>query len=217
VPTLADLYQTFFLTFLANPQLKPETVNTYDAGFALGDPAGTLLSVTGFYSRIRDRITGVDLDGDGFNDTNANLPRAEMSGAEVELGTTWGPVRNRANYAYTRAIGSSATSSQNVPLSFTPRNNVNVTTTVEAPRQIRLINTLRYTSKTFEKDGEKGLKIPSFFVWDVGFVKKVLAADLSFSVRNILDKHYADTSTFGALNPQPGRTYWGGVTIRFVD
>lgn len=230
-PTLVNLFQDFpdddptfpDFTFFGNPSLQPETAWSYDAGFSVRPTEDSSVSVTGFHTRIKNRIAAVDLDGVlffGFPDdeTNINAPRAETTGVEAEASGTWGPVRHRLSYTYQRAVGNSVTSSEYLPIRFTPRHIAGAEATWHAPKRWDLTAGVRYAAEQFSSDGLKGTKIPSHTVWNARVAKTILGAELFFKGENLGNRHYADSlGQGGALLPQPGRTYWAGMTLRFKD
>lgn len=221
-PTLVQLYQDFPAfppfsgPFNGNRGLQPETAWTYDLGtqHQLGDKID--LGVTGFYTRISDRIYGTNDPAPAAN-TNLNGPSAELSGAEVELTHRMGRVVSQGNYTYQRALGNSAAFSHFLPLAFTPRHMANHRLTVNMRAGWSLINVVQYVHKQYSQDGEQGVKLPSYGLWDVRLTKKILAAEAFFAVNNLTDKRYAETVTFGNLSPPPARNFSGGLTIRFTD
>lgn len=220
-PTLVDLYvvatDPFFpaFDFFGNPNLKPEIAWTYDVGTRLSVNDGATISLTGYYSRIEDRITPVDSDGNGFNDTLRNLSTAELVGAEVELKAQTGPFSHRANHAFQRAKGSSATSAKFVPLRLTPKHIANYELAWAGKRGLQLINILQYVAKQFEFDGERGNRLPSYTLWHARVQQKIKFLTLFAGVQNITDKRYAESITFGNPVPQPGRIYSGGINMTF--
>src|SRR5262249_39555113 len=121
------------------------------------------------------------------------------------------------SYTYQRAIGNSATSTAFVPLRLTPRHRAQMRITANGPNGWSLANTVRYVHRQFVLDNEKGTKLPSYTLWGARLSKKLLEAEIYAAVDNITNKRYAETGTSFSLNPQPGRTYWGGITIHFAD
>jgi outer membrane receptor protein involved in Fe transport len=232
-PTLSNLYADFpdtdgiapDFSFYANRNLRPETAWTYDLGFRTRTPDSidSELSVTGFYTRLRERITPADTNGDGISDTNVNAPRAEMSGVETELSAKWGPLTEKMNYAYQRAVGDAAGFSGFVPLRLTPQHMANCELIWDLPKRWSVSGSLQYVHKQYELDNEMGIKLPSYTLWHARLSKKILGAELYFGVENITDIRYAEAfsthpTTFATtIYPQPGRTFWGGMTIRFAD
>lgn len=221
-PTLVDLTQSFpaFAPFSgpfeANGQLKPETAWSTDAGVEVKTGKEASLSVTGFHTRIRDRIVATTNPFPAANSL-VNAPRAETSGAEVEARGRWGVLVHRLSYTYQRAVGNSLASARYVPLRRTPRHMADARLTWLAPRRWSLTGGARYESRQFERDNEGGLMIPGHTTLSARVSKSILGAELFFAGENLTNRRYADSYGFSVLIPQPGRTFWGGITIRFND
>ncbi len=199
-----------------NPDLRPETAWTYDLGLGFRPAEKTYINVTGFHTRLRERIAPAAT-------AYENASRAEISGAEVEAEVQAGPFRQRLNYAYQRAVGGAAASGRFVPLRLTPRHIANLQLTWTTARRWSLTSTLQYVHKRFQLDDEQGLVLPSRALWGLRAAKKILGAELYFAADNLLDKRHAEA--FGShpatsaptFLPQPGRTLRGGLHIRFTD
>jgi vitamin B12 transporter len=222
-PTLVDLNQSFpanplFFSgaFLANKQLKPETAWTYDLGIEAGRFGVMTAALTGYYTRLTDRIVATANPYPADN-TLINAPRAEMSGVELEVKGRWGVLTQHGSYTYQRSLGNSLTSSHYVPLLYAPRHLADYQATVEGPHRWRLTNGVQYVHRQFDQDGEKGHKLPSYALWNARLEKDILGARLYVAADNLLNRRYTDSTNFGVYVPQPGRTFLAGVTIRFAD
>lgn len=212
-PTFLDLYSTWG----ANPDLQPEIAWTYDAGFEVEDPGLGSARISTFFTKLQDRIKYDFTAGKPLNQSHA-----EMSGVELEVFNDYPGVHARTSYAYTRAIGTSGANSSHKALSLTPKHTAAEEVVWEGPNRWSVRNTLRYVHKQYQNDGEQGIKLPSFTLWNMSLTKKVLSAEFVIGVDNITDKHYAEAISMnlsGTSNPIPqtGRTYRVGVTMRFVD
>ncbi len=202
-------------TLRGNPGLRPETAWTYDLGVGFRPAEKTYINVTGFHTRLRERITPAAT-------AYENASRAEISGAEVEAEIRAGPFRQRLNYTYQRAVGGAA-SGRFVPLRLTPRHIANFQLTWTTARRWSVTGTLQYVHRRFQWDDEQGLVLPSHALWGLRAAKKILGAELYFAADNIFNERYADA--FGShpaasaptFLPQPGRTLRGGLHIRFTD
>ncbi|CAK0773549.1 iron complex outermembrane recepter protein [Gammaproteobacteria bacterium] len=75
-PTFLEMY-AFTPTILGNPNLKPETIRTYEAGYIYRD-ADTVGRVTLFYSGMKELISIVD-------NIYTNTKGADLNGVELEL------------------------------------------------------------------------------------------------------------------------------------
>ena len=214
-PTLTDLYQSYpAYSFFANPQLRPETSWSYDAGVQFSPSHDSTLSLTGFSTIIRHRIAPTNFPYPAAN-TSVNAPKAETSGAETEWTGRLGSFIPRFSYTYQRAVGDNLTSSRYVPLRQTPRHAAGARLTWEAPRGWILTGGARYSSEQFEYDGEQGLHIPDRVLLDARVEKIILGAELFFSAENLTNRRTADAFGYGVLVPLPGRTFQTGITLRF--
>jgi len=215
-PNFNDLYYQG-PGFKSNPNLKPETAWAYDLGSRFRLPYEQVFQITGFFTRLENRIT--------FNaarNSNLNAPKAEMSGVEAEwsgpLGTYF---HQEANYTFTKAKGNSIYSSQFIPIRLTPRHLANYIITWSDKTSGWYVDTiLQYASTQFTQDNEQGLILPSHSVWDVKVGKTFKLLELYLGIKNLADKRYAESFDFHpitydpTINPQPGRTYYGGVNVK---
>lgn len=207
-PTFLDLYYPVY----SNPNLKPETAWSYDAGVEFSRPSGHGVRLTGYFTRIQDRI------GTNALGIPVNQPNAELSGVEVESMNAYKIFHSRTSYAYTRAIESSVSSSEFQTIAKTPRHTAAEELVATLFNGWSARNALRYVHKQFEYDGDQGKKLPSFTLWDLGLTKKILSMDLNFTVENLTDKHYSESITFEHnYVPLPGRTYRIGASMRFEN
>ncbi len=220
-PQLVDLYivseDPFFpaFNFYGNPNLQPETAWTYDLGTEVRPTSNTRMSLTGYYTRIQDRIAAVDTDGNGNNDTYTNAGEAELSGAEVEIFAKTGFLSHDLNGTYQRAIGSSATQSRMVRLRLTPRYLANYRLVAASSFGLRFVNTLQYTDHQFQNDDGQGKKLSSYLLWNVRLEQSINGVTMFAGVNNVSDNIYADSFTFGNQTPQATRTYVGGASLTF--
>jgi outer membrane receptor for ferrienterochelin and colicin len=227
-PTLTDLFENFpssfdpVYDFNSNPNLKPEVALTYDAGVEVKPNDSFSTSVTGFYTRIKDRIVTVDTDGAldffGFttNDSLANISKAEIAGAETEFVLRTGPVTNRINWTYQRAKGTSVASTKFVDLRLTPRHIINYELSFGLWKQATLINTAQFVSHQFASDDRQGAYVPPQRVWNIRLNQNVgEKVALFVGVDNVTDELYAQSVNFGAPVPMPTRTFKGGASVTF--
>jgi outer membrane receptor for ferrienterochelin and colicin len=84
-----------------------------------------------------------------------------------------------------------------------------------------LTQQVRYHSPQYSEADRGGVKVPSFYVWNVRLSFKIWSADLFAQLDNLTRRRYAETALTGDagtfLAPQPERVYWVGVRIRFLD
>jgi outer membrane cobalamin receptor len=206
----APNFQELYSNFGGNPHLEPETAWGYDVGIEHDLSKGNGYRLTGYYTSIKDLIKSI-------SNQFKNQPNAEITGAEVELFNAVGFSRIRTSYAYVRAVGTSGNKSKHESLALTPRHTASQELTLLLPRAMSVRNGLRYVHKQYTGAGDTGIKAPSFTLWDLSIMKKILSTELTFAIDNITDKHYTESSPEYGYYPLPGRTYRVGVTMRFMD
>ena len=218
-PNLVDLYfvsqDPFFpaFDFFGNPNLKPEKAWAYDAGTRFMPLDGFETGISGFYSRITDRITPVDTDGNGNVDTVQNISRAEVSGVEVDATAITGRLHHRASYTFLRSIGTSPGFNGFVELRLTPRHTANYRLIWDAPAKFEVTNTVQYVSRQFGLDNQTGTVLPPYATWNVRIERPVGPASLYAGIDNVTSRLYAESITFGVPLPQPTRMFYGGVKV----
>lgn len=228
-PTLSDLYDSFpdpfgfGFDFFPNPNLKPEIARTYDAGAELRVFDQTTIGVTGFYTNIKNRMSAVDTNNNAATDIVVNTSRAEIFGAEAAVHTVTGPLVHDANYTLTKAQGQRLGETHFIPLRLTPMHAVNYRLTFHATKSLDIINTVQYVSHQFQTDDRRGLRLAPYTLWNARVEQNIKWFQVFAEVRNITDRLYGESigsgATFGVSNPvpQPGRTYWGGVKVKFGE
>lgn len=220
-PTLVDLYivatDPFFpaFDFYGNPNLKPETAWTYDLGTEVDVTRNVQVSMTGYHTQIEDRITAVDTDGNGNNDTYNNLSRAELTGIEMALSAQTGILSHSIGGIVQQAKGTTPTSTQFVHLRLTPRYLAHYQLAMSLPMGMRFINSLHYVDHQYQNDNKDGIKLPSYLLWNVRLEEKIKGVTLFAAINNISDKIYSESFTFGNPVPQATRNYAGGVSLTF--
>jgi outer membrane receptor for ferrienterochelin and colicin len=134
---------------------------------------------------------------------------------EVDMTAVTGPLRHTGSYTFQRALGTSANEEGFVPLRLTPRHTANYQLVWNAPAQLELTNTVEYVSEQFQLDNYGGTKLPPYAVWNARLERPFGLARVYVGVDNIADRLYGESITFGNPVPQPTRSYYGGVKLRF--
>jgi outer membrane cobalamin receptor len=225
-PTLVDLFivstDPFFpaFDFFGNPNLKPEKANTYDTGFWFKVGENSFLSmessVSGFYTKIKDRITTVDTDANGNVDTLQNVSKAEVTGVELESTVQVGKIKNKLSWTLQKGRATSLGSTKFIPIRLTPSYLFNIDTFIPLPFTLEFVNQIRGSGHQFERDNHQGVRLPSYTLWNISLSKKLPFGRVYGSVQNLTGKRYSESVTFGNAVPQPDRTYWTGVEVKFA-
>jgi iron complex outermembrane receptor protein len=218
-PTVYDLYRTWTTsngtTYAGNPNLKPETTLSWDAGVSQGLWEGAKVTATYFENYISDLIYSTSTTATWKDKVNAG--KAESKGVELEAEQKFGNVLKLfANYTYTDAIikeNSAAPASVGKRMTDVPEHMFNIGADLEYG-PFGAVATSRYVGKRYGTDnnsdtvnGVQGSYDPYFTV-DLKLRYKVTSrATLSFSVTNLLDRQYYSYSL------APGRSCFGELSI----
>jgi len=224
-PTFDELH--FSTDNSHNPGLIPETHISYDLGFAFRPNGHFKIGSTGFFKKGKDLIL--------LNPVShrlANFGRLESEGAETEMEINTGENNKFLNFStlFNWTCQRSRRSRDNgagfVATQMTPRHVLDLKLVQHLPKKTNLTNEVKYQSEQFQFDNEEGLRIPSHYVWNIRLQKNILAATIHLVVENVTSRRFTDDvvtftdqngMTSSAFVPQPGRTYWAGITIRFLD
>ncbi|MBI3291915.1 MAG: TonB-dependent receptor [Elusimicrobia bacterium] len=212
-PTFADLFDPFVPVADRNPDLRPERSWQYDLGAQFASAEGFKARATLFRSDTTDRIA--------LNPTRSfaafNLDQAFSQGGELEVAHVWEGTRHQVNYTYLQSEGKTPGFNYRV-LQFSPKHIANYRMDFDGPWGTGITSSLRYVHHQFTDIGEGGLKLPSYLVWGLRLSKRIGMWEGFFGVDNLTARRYAQQAdTFNGYYPQPGRTYWGGVTLRFYQ
>lgn len=219
-PTLYELYRTWQswgTTYKSNPDLKPETVWTYEAGIdRYFFDKKTRISLTGYRNDIKDLIY---YSVDGSTKTRSNAGEARTYGMELEAShkladwlTLWG------NFTYTDAEitdNPADPESEDKQVPGIPETAWNIG--LDAHYKWFKGNLVgRYFSKIYNdsdnKDTEEGVYgtyEPAFFMDAKVTVTPLEWMEISLSVDNISDEKYYE------YYKTDGRTFFAELTLRY--
>jgi iron complex outermembrane receptor protein len=220
-PTLYELYRTVQdhggRTTSGNPDLKPETTLSWDAGVEQKLWSGATAKATYFENYIKDMIYSKTITS--TYTTKVNAGRAESKGVELEFEQKIDSlVRLFANYTYTDAVikeNNASPASVGKKVTGIPPHMVNLGADVRYG-QFSGIITGRYASKRHgdddNSDDVNGVygAYDEFFTVDLKLSYKITPwAKASFSIDNLLDKQYF------LYYKAPGRSCLGELTFTF--
>lgn len=220
-PTIYELYRTWTAssgtTYAGNPDLKPETTTSWDAGIEQGLWRGAKVKATYFENYLKDLIYSKTVSSTLQEKINAG--KAESKGVELEAEQRFDKwLRLFANLTYTNAkIKKNDAKPETVGKRLTqvPERMFNIGGEFEkGPFSTSL--TGRYMSKRYSNDENTDTVSRVYTSYDHYFTadaklsykltKNVIA---SFSVDNIFDRDY------WGYSKAPGRSWFGEVTLRF--
>ena len=211
-PTFADLFNPLAAP---DPNLRAETSMHYDVGAELTPFEGVSSKTTVFRADTDNQIA---LDPNR-NFAAFNLTRAHSTGVEEEINVKTGPVTQQLNYTYQNVEGEAPGSSDFQLLQFSPHNIGNYLIAASLPADCELSSNVRYVDQEFTGINKTGVSIPSHAVWGIKAAKNFriqkVEGQAFFGVDNVLDHSYAENAdSFNGFFPQPGRTYYGGASIK---
>jgi iron complex outermembrane receptor protein len=174
--------------YSSNPNLKPETVHSYELVYEQKLDSHLGLTTSLFYDDIADLIT-FQTDSTGTNVIFGNLSGATTKGVELELEGRWaGGWRGCASYTYADARDS-ATGDR---LSNSPKNlgKLNLTAPLW-PEKIFANLEIRAMS---DRITARGATTGGYWIANATLYSRELlkGLEVSASVYNLFDKHYAD-------------------------
>lgn len=219
-PTVYELYRTWqsqTTTYQSNPDLKPETVWTYEVGieqFFFGEK--TRLSLTGYRNDIEDLIY---YRTEGSTKIKTNAGKARTYGLEFEASqkiTDWLTVW--ANYTYTDAQITDnpvEPKSEDKQITGIPKHTWNGGLDLKY-KWLRGSLIARYFSKIYgnsdhsdREEGVYGTYEPALFVDAKISIAPWEHLEFSLSVDNIFDKEYYE------YYKTDGRTFFFEVTMKY--
>ncbi len=209
------------LPLLGNPDLKPETSRTYEAGIYYERNGWINGSLVVFFNEFKDKISSEDIPNDGshgdwpqatvFN-RPINVDTAETKGAEASV--TIHPMegwRLRTNYTY---IESRQTSGPNEgqPLNAIPRHQLNSTLSWSISEKWDIWTRASWRSREWRNATDSAYA--GYAVFDLGTSYQLNeAVTLNAGLYNLANKDTTDSDRYPHFID--GRRLWLSSTIRF--
>lgn len=219
-PSVYELYSVYIargVTTLSNPDLKPETNTSWDAGINQGLWKGAKIGVTYFENYLKDLIYTQTVTT--TLSERRNVGKAESKGVEIEAEQRFDRwLRLFANFTYANTkITKNAAKPEIVgkKLVWFPERMFNAGADLEkGPFSASLVG--RYVSKRYSNDANSDKENNVYTSYDPYFVadakvsyKLTKFSTVSFSVDNIFDRDYF--SYFKA----PGRSWFTQLTLKY--
>ncbi len=200
----------FYAVDGGNRSLDSERCWCFEVGIAQKLPADTTFEITGFWLDFEDFI---ERDESGVFD---NRDKLESRGFEVELTTRpWEPLLLRVGYTYLDVHDRSSGSTFD-RLDNRPRNKVDAEIRYRLPTRTMFRLAMSYISDNLVYQRNPpfhSTHLDDFAIFDVRLEQPFADDRLSFyfGVDNFTD----EKSEINVAFPQPGRSYYGGVDLRF--
>jgi vitamin B12 transporter len=198
-PSLGELYYPFF----GNPDLEPETVESYELGLE-HEAGGWRFGLTGFENRQRNLI-----DFDPVTFVSINIGRARSRGVEGEVGLSHGIFAAHASATYLEAEDLDT----GLPLQRRPEESASLLLTAR-PGDWTFNLEGRYVGERPQLDEATfGVRdAPSYVRVDLAARWRALPWLSPYArVENVADEEYEEVLRY----PSPGRTFVVGVAVDF--
>jgi len=219
-PTVYELYRTTFssgITYAGNPDLKPETTNSWDIGVDQGLWKGAKVKARYFENYLSDLIYGRTVTSTYQDKVNAG--KAESKGVEIEAEQRFEKwLRLYANFTYNSAYikeNSAAPASVDKRMAYVPDMMFNIGGDIEkGPVALTVIG--RYVGKRYALDNNADMvnsvygSYDPFLTADAKIRYQAFKwATVSFSVNNIANEKYY------VYYLAPGRSWYLDLTLKF--
>lgn len=219
-PSLSDLYSSFYAgikLYQGSPDLKPETLTSWEIGFERISDTGTHFKTTYYENYLKDLMYTTDISTTLNEKRNAG--KAEIKGIELEVQQEFADGLNAfANFTYNHA---KITENKNNPLlvgkqvTYVPQKQVNIGI---SGKQGDWSGSLMgsYVDDISTKDDNSDIYKATYGGYESYFTANAKLGyqlqewlNASIAVNNIFDREYFQSS----LNP--GRTIYGELTFKF--
>ncbi len=214
---------------IGNPDLKPEKTNSYEISLSYDNDFGLSTSVTGFYTKYKDKIQSYYLcnhgagsgtctvNGQGsfdFVQKRENVDKADLKGLEFTLKTPlFANISVTSNYTWTKTEQKSG-KYKGRPLNRTPKQKFNTQLDWNISTEWDLWAKMAYygVESSSSRDGKK-VEYPGYTFWDLGAVYQVNnQTKIMAGIYNLFDKDVMNEDFGKTLD---GRRYWVGTEISF--
>ncbi|MDY0321779.1 MAG: TonB-dependent receptor [Arcobacteraceae bacterium] len=215
VPTLYELYSTFVgsKTWYSNPNLEPEKVISYEAGFDYKLYERANWSVTTYKSDAKDFIYSATRP-DGHYD-KVNVGEVEIKGIETEL---FLPINDTldfmVNYTYNKSKikkFETNTALEGNYLTLIPKKKASASIIYTNPKLINITGSVRYIGDRYQDDANtESTAYQGYTLYDLKLSKNITEnTEFSLNIEDLFDKGYTETYV------SPGRVTMATVKMSF--
>ncbi|OZG70335.1 ferric-rhodotorulic acid transporter [Hahella sp. CCB-MM4] len=211
-PSFLELFAISNPVSLGNPNLDPETIDSYE--FAVSYQPNNDLSLSGniFYYQIHDFIQFVDNKAE-------NAGKRKGRGFEIEASYRFNEsLTASGNYAYQRSTDEDT----NTDVGDAPNHQIYGKLGYDFSKDFFLTTQINWIGKQERIDGDERDPVSSYATVDLAVKRRnfVPGLDLSLSIRNLFDKDGFEPSPGPAAAipgdlPLPGRNIYGEIAYNF--
>jgi iron complex outermembrane receptor protein len=199
-PTFVELYNINNPAQIGNPNLKPESIQTYEAGATYRFARWLAVDLNYFYSKIKDLIA---LDSSTTPAMYKNTGKFITQGIEMSLqgnvlfNLFW-------KFAYTYQDPRDDITGDKLP--YVPSQRINGSVNYAMNRYLNLHTDVIWTGSRPRSTGDTRSDSPSYTTVDLAVTGKnfIKNFEIQASIHNLFDERFHDPDTSGALNSVPG-------------
>jgi iron complex outermembrane recepter protein len=223
-PTLKDRYSYRYGRAIPNPMLQPEHTRNWSVGYSYAFGRSTMVQVDLFRSDVYDAIQNAIVPSEHEDQCPSMAAgmcqKAVNIGKEVHQGVEFAVRSNplsrlalSANYSYLNWSISGPSNMLGVHPVRAPKHKIVSIGDITLPRNIHLLETVRYESGTITVN-DSGAVIPAskFATADLGLTAPLCkGGSLQAGINNLFNRNYYFQEGF----PEPGRNWHFGVRYHF--
>lgn len=202
-PNFQELYNINNPTVVGNPDLKPERVDTFEAGLAWRLNRYFATNLNYFFSTINDQIGWVPSTVPGKPAVNVNMGKSETHGVELGMNGTYGSdLYWNVNYAYQDPRDAKT----DQRLAYVPSHRASGSINYAPIKYVNLYGNVLWTGPRPRDRGDSRPEMPAYTTVDLAVTLKNFykTLEIQATIRNLFDERYKDPDTSGVLNKVPG-------------
>lgn len=221
----------YYSGLVPNPNLKSETLVSYELGFRTSPTKDSTLDIATFYNHYDQLIAIPGVNGvfaspaGGIIDTSVMPAYQEVNGGSgdiygVETSIKWEPAscfHAALGYTY-QSYDQAMINASSVNLGAPPPHNlINCRLTYEPVKGLELNNNIYYTDATFLYDANSGNSItPDYVRWDLGAdFKATDNLEVAFWGMDLEGAHTETLQSYGISPTEIVPSVYGQVTVRY--
>ena len=193
-PNFQELYNINNPKVLGNTNLKPERIQTYEAGLAWRLNRYFAANLNYFYSTINDQIGWVPSSTVGAAAVNSNIGKTVTQGVELGVNGAYGAdLYWKLNYAYQEPRDAD----NDRRLAYVPSQRASGSINYALTKYANLHTDLLWTGSRPREYGDARSSMPDYTTVDLAVTLKNFykTLEIQTTVRNLFDRHFNDPDT----------------------
>jgi len=208
-PCFIELYNINNPVEIGNPALKPERIQTYEAGLSYRISRVLNMDLNYFYSTIDNLIRK---DNSTTPAMDINEGKSKTQGVEIGLsGKPFNTLQWRLSYAWQDPRD--AITDQRLP--YVPSQRATGSLNYGLTRYLNLHTDLHWTGPRPRAQGDTRPEMPDYATVDLAVTARDFfkGMEVQLAVHNLFDKRFSDPDTSGAANNIPGDFPREGISV----